>query len=394
MAHRLWTGRTPLPRTLLPCAVLAAAVVVAGCVSPGSPPAGAAKTVAREVRPPAAPQARPIAAEREWNQDTVAGDGFAVGPDVRVFALFAWLNGVAGYDAEPQPPMDPLRLGLRSDLAAALRTVRTDRLARWRGFSSSHRLPVERYVSCALSLDMPPAFRAPKAAGQQGCTAGLDGFDRILSEFWEEAGLEALYQRRYRDEIARLAARYDPMALGTDLALVQGYMHAPGRDSPRVRVRIVPNPFSGRGFSYSAARGRDLLVIEAPAETPARIDAVAWVRLAVGPIVAASAGARSPVVEGIVAANRDKPLVKGIREAVPDFVTECLARAAGYRIEQARAAGRDAGLLDTLWKKARQDSDGGLALVPWFFAELARFEADESMGMAEFVESALARLAK
>jgi hypothetical protein len=331
-----------------------------------------------------------VAPEFDWNPDTVAGDGFAVGPDVRVFALFAWMNAVAGYDSEPQPPMDPLRTRLRSQLASALKKVPPGSLSRWKDFASSHRFPVDRYIACALSMGMPPVFRA---SGRQAC-GDLEGFDRLLSDFWSQAGLDALYRGSYRDEMAGLAARYDPRALGADLALVQGYVRAQGRDSPHVRVRIVPNPLGSRDSSHSAARAGDLVIVEAPGERPPRIDARAWVRLVAGPIVAGSSAARSPTVAGIVAANRDKPLVKGICETPPEFVTECLALAAAYRIEQVRDAGRASGQLDFLWKKAGQASDGGLALVPWFFAELARFEADDSLDFAGFVESALARLEK
>jgi hypothetical protein len=366
-------------------------LALAGCVSPGRP-ALPTEGAARETRSQAV-QAKPVAPEFEWNPDTVAGDGFAVGPDVRVFALFAWLSAVAGYDSEPQPPMDPLRTRLRSQLASALKKVPAGSLSRWKDFASSHRLPVDRYLACALSMGMPPGLRASGAPGREACD-DLEGFDRHLADFWSQAGLDALYRASYRDEVAGLAARYDPRALGADLALVQGYVRAQGRDTPRVRVRIVPNPLGLRDSSHAAARAGDLVIVEATGERPPRIDARAWVRLVAGPIVAGSSAARSPTVAGIVAANSDKPLVKGVCETPPEFVTECLALAAAYRIEQARAAGRDPGQLDLLWKNARQASDGGLALVPWFFAELARFEADESLDFAGFVESALARLEK
>ncbi len=384
------------PRAVLLAAACAAAALLAGCVSAGSPAERAVAAVPE-------PAARAIPVEKpparvpdlaSWNPAAVSGKGFTVGPDVRIFALFAWLNAVGGYDSEPNPPMDPLRLRVRADMAEALKAVEPARISRWKDFAAAHSLPADRSVSYALGLGVPPAFRPPKeaAAGARGTT--LEGFDRFLAEFWAEAGLEKLYNGSYRGEVARLAARYDPRALESDLGLVQRYLRLSDGEVSRVRVHIVPNPFDIRGGSYWSARGGVLTVVEAPDERPARIDAAAYAHMVVDPIAEGAPGTRSAVVRGLAAASREKPLVKGVCEEPADFVAECLARALAYRIAQARDKGRDPGLLDTLWKKAQQDSEGGLTLVPWFFAELARFEADESMSLADFLGSALARLAR
>ena len=216
----------------------------------------------------------------------------------------------------------------------------------------------------------------------------------ILSDFWKAAGLESLYRGYYREEIARLAARYDARGIEADLGLVQGYARLAPEETAAVVLRIVPNPFDSRMSAYSSAQGRVLYRVEAPSDTPTLIDTRAYLHLFVDPLVRTSPAVRSEVVLGLAAANRERPLVKGVREGAADFVSECLVRALAYRIEQARDRGRDPGLLDRLWKRIQEDSDGGLTLVPWFFAELARFEADESISLAGFIDSAFARLGR
>jgi hypothetical protein len=42
----------------------------------------------------------------------------------------------------------------------------------------------------------------------------------------------------------------------------------------------------------------------------------------------------------------------------------------------------------------QKESEGGLTLVPLFFAELSRFEFDDGMSLAAFVDSALTRLGR
>jgi hypothetical protein len=396
MEQRRKRDRSESVRVGLLAATCTAAVLLAGCVSAAAPAARAPSVAARATVPAAASEKQPSREPElaRWNPAAVSGKGFTVGPDVRVFALFAWLNAVGGYDRESSPPMDPLRARVRADMAAALKAVDPAHLSRWRGFAAARRLPVDQEVSSALALGMPPAFHPVTTTPAEAQGPGLDGFDRILSEFWAETGLEKLYRDFYRDELARLASRYDPRMLEADFRLVQGYLRLSEGEMSRVKVRIVPNPFDSRGTSYASARTGVLTVVEAPTDRPPRIDARAYARLFVDPLVANAPGTRSEVVRGLAAASRERPLVKGVLEEPADFASECLCRALAYRIDQVRDAGRNPAFLDLLWKKAQQDSDGGLTLVPWFFAELARFEADESMSLADFLGSALARLAK
>ena len=383
MAARRPTAPCLLQRTLLLLASACAVVLLLSrCISPS----------ARAAQP-----ATPSAGLAPWNGPLVSGKGFTIGPDVRVFAVFAYLNTMGGHDEEREPPMDPLRVRLRNDVSAALKTVDPARIARWKSFAAGHPAAVSAYAASAVTFGMPAEFR-PGAARDQlldpSSAAGLAGLDRVLSEFWRSAGLERLYRTSYREEIARRAVQDDPARISSQLESVHGYLRLTPEETARVSVAIIPNPFDSHSSRHAIRAARTLTILEGPGMGGERLDLREYLHYFVDPVVGKAAGVRSEVAQGLAAANRTKPLVKGIREDPAAFVSECLVRALDSRIEQAREGSRDPGLLDRLWQRMQKESEGGLTLVPFFFAELSRFEFDDGMSLATFVDSALTRLGK
>jgi hypothetical protein len=57
-------------------------------------------------------------------------DGFSIAPDVRVFTLYAYLNGPAGWVEENGPSFSPARAQLRADMAARMPALDPELVAR------------------------------------------------------------------------------------------------------------------------------------------------------------------------------------------------------------------------------------------------------------------------
>jgi hypothetical protein len=394
-ACRSLVPRRPSHALRLLASAGAAVLLLSRCAtSAGGPPAAGQKR-AMEAR--SIPSAETRADSAPWNVPSISGRGFTLGPDVRVFAVFAYLNSIGGYEAESEPSMDPLRQRMRSDLRAALRTVDPARLSHWRSFAAAHPAAPSAYLSSALTVGMPPEFRSGSARDQlldPSLAAGVAGFQDVLPEFWKHAGLERLYREFYREEIARQASSRDPAQIASLLAFTQGYLRLIPENTARVSLAIIANPFDSHSARYAVRTARTLYIIEGPGTSGQDLGLQEYLHYFVDPVVEKAAGTRSQIVRDLVTANRAKPLVRGIREDAAAFVSECLVRALDHRIEDARKGPRDPGLLDRLWQRMKTESEEGLALVPLFFAELPRYEMDEGMSLALFVDSALVRLEK
>lgn len=113
-----------------------------------------------------------------------------------LFAVLAAINA-AGYDAEIDSPTNsPVRAQLRQILAAknlpSVKRLKSlfDARRKW-----DWNAELSQYVSYALSLEGPPAFKPRFASHQMPPDAvALESMGPILADFWKEAGLEDLWR--------------------------------------------------------------------------------------------------------------------------------------------------------------------------------------------------------
>lgn len=370
----------PLLRLL---ALLGTALLLPGCLS--QPP--------REPADRAAPTGEAGAGQAEWSPAAVEGKRFAVGPDARVFALFALLDWAGALERDGSPTPEPVRLRVRGDVREALGLVEPAQAARWKDFTAGFPGGIPALVRSAMSLGSPPRFGpgapADRPFDPRGSSSAPE-LGTVLAEFWKRAGLQKPYTSFYKEEIARRATAWDTGRIAFQLAEVHRYLRLSASQADSFRLTIVPNPLDIRGTRRTVRTMRTLYVLEGPGVDAQEVPLREYLGCIVDPVVAESAGARSPVVKAIVAGQAARPLVKGVREDPRLFVGECLARALAARLELALGAG----LQDRLWQRMRKEADDGLVLVPLFFAGLSRYEMDEEMSLAQFVESVLAGLGK
>ena len=162
-----------------------------------------------------------------FHPDVVRGEGFTIQPDVRVFALFAYLNGPAGWSEENGEAFSPQRAQLRADLQARLAQLDPQLVERWRNFYEQHKQISYRYLYYTLTLGAPPEFnyiipveemKYPEIIGS------LDGFNRILAEFYRQADIQALFEETYRDVMMAEVRKYDRARILGQIGYIYDYL--------------------------------------------------------------------------------------------------------------------------------------------------------------------------
>ncbi|MFB3068273.1 MAG: hypothetical protein ACE1ZI_03295, partial [Acidobacteriota bacterium] len=127
--------------------------------------------------------------------------------DVRIFTVLAALNA-AGFNFEtPGREMSQVRQALRQEL----QQTDPDLLERLQTFYNGHRQGSDRgadqvaYISLALLLSGPPDFQLTvKAEDLPGDAWQVLGFENLVQEFYQKAGIASLWQRyqpAYADEL-------------------------------------------------------------------------------------------------------------------------------------------------------------------------------------------------
>jgi tetratricopeptide (TPR) repeat protein len=171
-----------------------------------------------------------------------------------LFAVLAAANA-AGYDAEIRSPSNhPLRTEVRRYVQGKNPAV----LPRLKAFLAERKLTgaggdLSQYISYALSVDGPPAFK-PRYSGIQmppGALA-LEGLSPLLAEFWEQADLDSAWravQPAFDQVITRYHAPVSEAILAANLYLRNPTSGARGR---RFQIYIdllgAPNQVHTRSF--------------------------------------------------------------------------------------------------------------------------------------------------
>jgi len=169
--------------------------------------------------------------------------------DVRIFTVMAALNA-AGFDYEtPGREMSELRQSIRQELQ------KTDPglLEQLQTFYKEHRQGNDgidnqvAYVSLALLLSGPPQFklifeeeRVPADARR------LLGFERLVQEFYQKAGIESLWQR-YQSAYAEELETYRPV-LREMIEQTLEYFRIPPRSVLDRRIVLIPDLLNAKNI--------------------------------------------------------------------------------------------------------------------------------------------------
>jgi tetratricopeptide (TPR) repeat protein len=188
-----------------------------------------------------------------------------------LFTVMAAINAV-GYDAELDSPSNSaVRQMVRQAVAAKNPPV----IPELKQFFADHRRrdwtgELSQYVSFALSVDGPPAFRYRyKPEELPPDVVPLNGFEKLLARFYAEAGIDELW-RKAQPAFEEAIARYHQPAMAV-LTEVNAYLRNTSRAGPmgtrfQVYVELLAAPNQVQTRSY---KGDYFVVITPSAEVQA-----------------------------------------------------------------------------------------------------------------------------
>lgn len=316
-----------------------------------------------------------------------AGPTISIQPEVRVFTLYAFLNGVAGFDEETGVSMTTARTQLKNDLQKAINTVNPQEVNRWKNFYQSH--PADRwsYLYYTLTLGVPPVFPhiVLKADLIEAKTVFyLDGFNQILTSFYLQCHIQELYDQYHGNGFLTDGFAYDTERIQRDFDLIYHYPGIPSQFRDYIKVHIIPNPFETHYYAYSAFYGHTLYIIDGPDSIGEGLNIHEYLHALINPMVLKYARQNMALFDQVFRANQTKKIVRENYNDPKGFIMECLVRATDHRIRLRGDLSKSQ--YDELEKN---DMEQGLVLVPYFSGRLEAYEQTGPYDLEAFIKKAM-----
>ncbi len=322
-----------------------------------------------------------------FHPQVVRGEGFSIQPDVRVFTLFAYLNGPAGWSEEAGRGFSPQREQLRADLQKQMAAMDPKVVQRWHDFYQKHKRIPYQYLYYTLTLGAPPQFNyiIPVAEMKYPeIIRSLDGFNRVLSEFYQQAGIQALYEKTYREVMMAEVRKYDQPRILSQVAYVYDYLRLDRSKLETFDVVIVPAPFNSYWDANALIYTKHLYIVEGLESNDYGLNTHEYLHMLMDSLIPGDLAGQKSKLNAIFQANRKAPLVKTYQN-LHTYVEENMVRALDHRMSSKLDPGRQANEEDIL----REEVANGLVLEDNFYQALEQFEQNPDQSAQDFFTETL-----
>jgi hypothetical protein len=290
--------------------------------------------------------------------------------DLRIFTTVAALN-VAGFDIELGPDYHPIRAELRK----IADTLDPDLTSRLKAFYQSHmgnrphEEQLSKYIALAVNLTDPPELKTElREEALSDAAREVLGFTELLREFFQKARITqrwAQFSPAYEAEMDRIAVPIRNVVLRTD-SYLRVALGGPAFQTMRITVELgIPR----NTVNLQSHQDNYFVVLGYSAEPRVEEIRHAYLHLRLNNTVA---------TEVAKVKGRDSllPLIAGVPGVIPEYssqfhsmMTESLIRAVELRSDRVPdAQARE--LVKTHYRS-------GLLLLPYFYDELAAYEASD-----------------
>jgi len=293
-----------------------------------------------------------------------------------VFTILTSINA-CGYD-EQLNASDPIRAQIRAEVAHAVKSSDESQQAAnlLCAYYHSHLLAdpareLSRYVSLALFLDGPPNFVPKLAEIDLPPDAGsVVGFAKLAANFYETAGLHAIWQR-HRSTYSALADRYhDPvskMLFNTEI-----YLKLPSAGYLGREFTVFLEPMGAPDQENARNYGPNYYVVISPAGTALKVDQIrhTYLHYLLDPM-ALKYGAEMKRLAPLTDSVQSSPMDEAFKTDMALLVTECLIRAVEIRITNPGKT-PEAMRAEFVQRSVEQ----GFILTRYFYDAMPAFEKD------------------
>jgi tetratricopeptide (TPR) repeat protein len=298
--------------------------------------------------------------------------GIAVEPSEQIFATMCALDAAGfGVDESTLGEM-PGRLALRSDLLK-LKGPATDAL---REFYRNHALAdpgenLSRYMAFALVAGPPPRFGFQVDRDLlPPDVLSLDGFQEILADFYQEAGLSARW-RRLNSEQQFAVARYQA-SIAHIVTISNAYLREVVKPSGTLTFTVYVEPLVGDHTIASNTGDRYAIVAGSTSQIPVDDIQHAYLHFLLDPVALRNRAAIETKKALLNIAARAPNLPVEYRDDFVALADECFIKAVELRLRRLPPDQLEAGLVD--------DDLSGFILVRPLVQQLQKFEkADPAM---------------
>jgi len=317
-----------------------------------------------------------------FHPEIVRGEGFSIQPDVRVFTIFAFLNGPAGWSEEYGKGFSPQREQLRADMQKQMATLDPKAVQRWSDFYQKHKQIPFRYLYYTLTLGAPPQFNYITPVAEMKypeIVASLDGFNRVLSEFYQQAGIQKLYEETYREVMMAEVRQYDQARIVSQVAFVYGYLRLDRPKFETFDIVIVPAPFDSYWDACALNYTKRLYIVEGLESNDYGLNTHEYLHMLMDSLIPGDLAGQKSKLNAIFEANRKAPYVKTYQD-VHTYVEENLVRALDHRMSSQLDPANQANEEGTLYKEVAN----GLVLEEHFYQALGQFEQNPGQSAQDF----------
>jgi hypothetical protein len=239
-----------------------------------------------------------------------------------------------------------------------------------------------------LTLGAPPRFnyiipveemKYPEIVGS------LDGFNRILAEFYQQAAIQALFEETYRDVMVAEVRKYDRARILSQIGYIYEYLRLDRSKLGTFDVIIVPAPFDSYWDANALNYSGQLYIVEGPESNDYGLNMHEYLHMLMDALIPGDFAGQQDKLNAIFQANWQAPYVRNYQEP-HTYVEENLVRALDHRmrarLDPAGAAQRETTL--------RDEVANGLVLEDNFYAGLAEFERNPDKTAPGFFAELLA----
>ena len=293
--------------------------------------------------------------------------GISVQASPQIFATMCALDA-AGLDADESTLSEmPARLALRGDLLK-MRGTATEAL---RQFYKDHALesPTEtlsRFVTFALIAGPPPAFELPDPEQLPPDVLTIDGFQKVLEDFYQEARLD-LRWAKIEPEYEPAVERYRTLVRRT-VTVSDAYLREISKTDGR-SFTVYVEPLVGARTNFRNFGNRYAIVVGGDPSAREKAIQHAYLHFMLDGLVIRHRNLLDPKASLLNVAAAAPRLPIEYRDDFVAFTDECLIKAVELRLRRLTGAPLEAAL---------QDADqSGYVLVRPLVAGLQKFEKAE-----------------